>query len=153
MMMNWLLSMLIMGGKKLIVVKTCLLFWFLLFMDEIWYWSRHIPDKWIGANAGYGQNLGYTDRNLIQKYEFHSGLFDKSRKFSRVLDVRPHYVVDASAEQERKSKKMLKYLTGLVFAMVAGSYAAVPLYRRFCQATGYGGTVQRREVRLKISSF
>lgn len=25
------------------------------------------------------------------------------------------------------------------------SYAAVPLYRRFCQATGYGGTVQRRE--------
>ncbi|KAJ0618637.1 putative cytochrome c oxidase assembly protein CtaG/Cox11 [Helianthus annuus] len=22
--------------------------------------------------------------------------------------------------------------------------AAVPLYRRFCQATGYGGTVQRR---------
>ncbi|KAK3409509.1 hypothetical protein EUGRSUZ_J01628 [Eucalyptus grandis] len=25
------------------------------------------------------------------------------------------------------------------------SYAAVPLYRRFCQATGYGGTIQRRE--------
>ncbi|KAJ0435047.1 putative cytochrome c oxidase assembly protein CtaG/Cox11 [Helianthus annuus] len=27
--------------------------------------------------------------------------------------------------------------------------AAVPLYRRFCQATGYGGTVQRREVSVK----
>ncbi|XP_042970390.1 cytochrome c oxidase assembly protein COX11, mitochondrial-like isoform X2 [Carya illinoinensis] len=33
----------------------------------------------------------------------------------------------------------------LVFAMVGSSYAAVPLYRRFCQATGYGGTVQRQE--------
>ncbi|XWS52892.1 hypothetical protein CRYUN_Cryun11dG0111200 [Craigia yunnanensis] len=33
----------------------------------------------------------------------------------------------------------------LVFAMVGSSYAAIPLYRRFCQATGYGGTVQRRE--------
>ncbi|KAI3753515.1 hypothetical protein L2E82_25570 [Cichorium intybus] len=33
----------------------------------------------------------------------------------------------------------------LVFAMVGCTYAAVPLYRRFCQATGYGGTVQRRK--------
>ncbi|OWM66145.1 hypothetical protein CDL15_Pgr013362 [Punica granatum] len=44
---------------------------------------------------------------------------------------------------------MLMYLTALVFAMVGGSYAAVPLYRRFCQATGYGGTIQRRERALK----
>lgn len=53
---------------------------------------------------------------------------------------------------EQKSRKMLFYLTALVFAMVGGSYAAVPLYRRFCQATGYGGTVQRREVWLSFSS-
>lgn len=49
------------------------------------------------------------------------------------------------AATERKSHQMLIYLTGLVFAMVGCTYAAVPLYRRFCQATGYGGTVQRRE--------
>ncbi|CAA2996046.1 cytochrome c oxidase assembly COX11, mitochondrial [Olea europaea subsp. europaea] len=49
------------------------------------------------------------------------------------------------ASPEQKSNKMLLYLMGLVFAMVGCSYAAVPLYRRFCQATGYGGTVQRRE--------
>ncbi|KAI4299646.1 hypothetical protein L6164_033082 [Bauhinia variegata] len=47
--------------------------------------------------------------------------------------------------REQKSRKMLLYLTALVFAMVGSTYAAVPLYRRFCQATGYGGTVQRRE--------
>lgn len=101
----------------------------------------------------------------MQKCEFHSGLFNKNRQFFPValryserpsyrslLHIQRHYVTDASAEQERKSKKMLKYLTALVFAMVAGSYAAVPLYQRFCQATGYGGTVHRREVRLKVSS-
>ncbi|KAJ4827830.1 Cytochrome c oxidase assembly protein cox11, mitochondrial [Turnera subulata] len=49
---------------------------------------------------------------------------------------------DASGQ---KSRKMLMYLSGLVVTMVGCSYAAVPLYRRFCQATGYGGTVQRRE--------
>lgn len=37
------------------------------------------------------------------------------------------------------------YLVALVIAMVGCSYAAVPLYRKFCQATGYGGTVRRRE--------
>lgn len=49
---------------------------------------------------------------------------------------------------DKNSRKMLWYLSALVVAMVGSSYAAVPLYRRFCQATGYGGTVQRREVRL-----
>lgn len=48
--------------------------------------------------------------------------------------------------RDRSSRKTLVYLLGLVGAMVGASYAAVPLYRRFCQATGYGGTVNRREV-------
>ncbi|WZZ56322.1 hypothetical protein YC2023_056429 [Brassica napus] len=47
---------------------------------------------------------------------------------------------------ETKSKKMLYYLTAVVFGMVGLTYAAVPLYRTFCQATGYGGTVQRKEI-------
>ncbi|NNE21507.1 MAG: cytochrome c oxidase assembly protein [Rhizobiales bacterium] len=34
---------------------------------------------------------------------------------------------------------------GLVAGMVALSYAAVPLYRIFCQVTGFGGTTQRVE--------
>lgn len=64
-----------------------------------------------------------------------------------VLNFRHQYATKA-ASTEKKSKKMLLYLTGLVFVMVGCSYAAVPLYRRFCQATGYGGTVQRKEVEL-----
>jgi cytochrome c oxidase assembly protein subunit 11 len=32
---------------------------------------------------------------------------------------------------------------GVFVGMVGLSYAAVPLYRAFCQATGYGGTTQR----------
>ncbi|KAK6941206.1 Cytochrome c oxidase assembly protein CtaG/Cox11 [Dillenia turbinata] len=51
----------------------------------------------------------------------------------------------SATARERKSNKTLFYLSGLVVVMVGCTYAAVPLYRRFCQATGYGGTVQRRE--------
>jgi cytochrome c oxidase assembly protein subunit 11 len=36
-------------------------------------------------------------------------------------------------------------LTGLVAAMVGLSFAAVPLYRMFCQVTGYGGVPQKAE--------
>jgi cytochrome c oxidase assembly protein subunit 11 len=36
-------------------------------------------------------------------------------------------------------------LAGLVAAMVGLSFASVPLYRLFCQATGYGGATQRAE--------
>src|SRR5882757_4643946 len=32
---------------------------------------------------------------------------------------------------------------GVAVAMVGASYAAVPLYRAFCQATGFDGTVRR----------
>ncbi|KAG8391533.1 hypothetical protein BUALT_Bualt01G0197600 [Buddleja alternifolia] len=79
---------------------------------------------------GFMSKSGYTLRNysLAESYSINSG-----RQYS------------TQATMEKKSNKMLFYLTGLVFAMVGCSYAAVPLYRRFCQATGYGGTVQRRE--------
>jgi cytochrome c oxidase assembly protein subunit 11 len=36
-------------------------------------------------------------------------------------------------------------LVGVVAGMVGLSFASVPLYRMFCQATGYGGTPQRAE--------
>jgi cytochrome c oxidase assembly protein subunit 11 len=36
-------------------------------------------------------------------------------------------------------------LTGVIAGMVGLTAAAVPLYRLFCQVTGYGGTTQRAE--------
>ncbi|KAL3527419.1 hypothetical protein ACH5RR_012075 [Cinchona calisaya] len=104
------------------------------------------------------QSLGFEGRNLnflVPKYEVNRLLFSsKCSGFSRLsdqslgrsytlLNSRRPYATHVNTEQ--KSRKMLWYLTGLVFSMVGLSYAAVPLYRRFCQATGYGGTVQRRE--------
>ncbi|HEX3366824.1 cytochrome c oxidase assembly protein [Phenylobacterium sp.] len=37
-------------------------------------------------------------------------------------------------------------ICGVVFvAMVGAAYAAIPFYRAFCQATGYGGTIRKAE--------
>jgi len=65
-----------------------------------------------------------------------------------------HRQYSTHSPSETKSQKMLYYLTAVVFGMVGLTYAAVPLYRTFCQATGYGGTVQRKEVYIVfVSSF
>ena len=42
-----------------------------------------------------------------------------------------------------KNRKTGFVLGGLVIAMIGLSFASVPLYRLFCQVTGFGGTPQR----------
>jgi cytochrome c oxidase assembly protein subunit 11 len=55
----------------------------------------------------------------------------------------------SSARASRTSKNRSKaaeqqgyYLVSLVVGMLGLTYASVPLYRMFCQATGFGGTVK-----------
>jgi cytochrome c oxidase assembly protein subunit 11 len=42
-----------------------------------------------------------------------------------------------------KNRKVAMLAGGLALAMLALGWASVPLYRMFCQATGWGGTTQR----------
>lgn len=42
----------------------------------------------------------------------------------------------------RKNKRLIFSVFCIVFAMVGLAYASVPLYRVFCQVTGFGGTTQ-----------
>lgn len=45
------------------------------------------------------------------------------------------------------------YLGAIVLGMIGFSYASVPLYRAFCQATGYGGTVsQTHNIEAKLKA-
>jgi len=47
--------------------------------------------------------------------------------------------------QERRNRAIGAGVALVFVAMVGAAYAAVPLYRAFCQATGYGGTVRKAE--------
>jgi cytochrome c oxidase assembly protein subunit 11 len=48
--------------------------------------------------------------------------------------------------RNRSNNRLALGLGGVVVAMVALSFAAVPLYRIFCQVTGFGGTTQVAQV-------
>lgn len=47
--------------------------------------------------------------------------------------------------RSRRNGLLLGGLLGVAVGMVGLSFAAVPLYRVFCQVTGFGGTTQRAE--------
>ncbi|GER34877.1 cytochrome c oxidase assembly protein CtaG [Striga asiatica] len=112
---------------------------------QVPFLSRHQLDA-VGSKYNYFGKIyspacGFNSRGFMSNYGYK--LRNCTLQESYSINYGRHYSTHATTE--KKSKKMLLYLTGLVFAMVGCSYAAVPLYRRFCQATGYGGTVQRRE--------
>jgi len=47
--------------------------------------------------------------------------------------------------KRRSDTRVAVICASIVFGMLGMSYAAVPLYRLFCQVTGFGGTTQRAE--------
>jgi cytochrome c oxidase assembly protein subunit 11 len=51
-----------------------------------------------------------------------------------------------SATPHRRANARVAFLTaGVAVGMVGLAFASVPLYRMFCQVTGFGGTTQRAE--------
>ena len=51
------------------------------------------------------------------------------------------------------NRTTLKYIISIAIVVVGLSYAAVPLYRVFCQASGYGGTVALAEASEKVENM
>jgi cytochrome c oxidase assembly protein subunit 11 len=52
----------------------------------------------------------------------------------------------ARLSRQRRNLNVLMVLVGVVAGMTGLAYASVPLYRLFCQVTGFGGTPQRAEI-------
>ena len=48
-----------------------------------------------------------------------------------------------TASAERRNRRVALIAAGFALAMLGLGYASVPLYRLFCQATGWAGTPQR----------
>jgi cytochrome c oxidase assembly protein subunit 11 len=49
----------------------------------------------------------------------------------------------AHSSQQRRNLNLLMVLVGVVAGMTGLAYASVPLYRLFCEVTGFDGTPQR----------
>lgn len=56
----------------------------------------------------------------------------------------PHHSPDV-IRQQKSNNRLLLIVTLVVASMVGLAYASVPLYKLFCQVTGFGGTTQVAE--------
>lgn len=66
------------------------------------------------------------------------GSIPSSRYYSSLRERHAAY----SKEKQRRMSEQGLYLVSVVIGMVGVTYASVPLYRLFCQATGFGGTIK-----------
>ncbi|KAK9725995.1 hypothetical protein RND81_05G182900 [Saponaria officinalis] len=82
----------------------------------------HIGYEFLGR-CGYS-SCSIASRCRLSLYTTHY-----AQRYRPLSESRRHYT--SNVIQEKKSRKMLIYLTALVFGMVGCSYATVPLYRRF----------------------
>jgi cytochrome c oxidase assembly protein subunit 11 len=49
------------------------------------------------------------------------------------------------ATLKARNRRLMAWCVGLVGVMIGGSFASAPLYRMFCQVTGFGGATVRAE--------
>jgi len=74
--------------------------------------------------------------------------FLSTREFTKsVRENRAHF----GFSQRHNATAM--YVISIVILVCGGSYAAVPLYRLYCQASGYGGTVKVKEIGEEIENM
>src|SRR5262249_47612797 len=73
---------------------------------------------------------GFCRAGVLRYYRAHARRFCCGRRYD-MNDLRRKRVIHTAA-----------MAIGAVVGMTAMAFAAVPLYRAFCQATGYGGTTQ-----------
>ena len=51
-----------------------------------------------------------------------------------------------------RNRRVALLASGVAVAMLGLAFASVPLYRMFCQVTGFGGTTQRAEAAPQVAS-
>ncbi|XP_018566667.1 cytochrome c oxidase assembly protein COX11, mitochondrial [Anoplophora glabripennis] len=90
-----------------------------------------------------------TSKNVCfmkcRKCDFHTNCYKKL--FQKLNNV------DTNAARKKRIRSTLYYVTAAGVVTVGLSYAAVPLYRMFCQAYSYGGTTNTGHDSSKVETM
>lgn len=90
-------------------------------------------------------------RPTMNSFSFQGAL--SGHQFRHFISTSPNYNAPDHNSMYSRNQTTLKYIVALAICVVGLSYAAVPLYRVFCQASGYGGTVALAEAGDKVEKM
>eukprot|EP00551_Chaetoceros_affinis_P006139 CAMPEP_0203673342 /NCGR_PEP_ID=MMETSP0090-20130426/11995_1 /ASSEMBLY_ACC=CAM_ASM_001088 /TAXON_ID=426623 /ORGANISM="Chaetoceros affinis, Strain CCMP159" /LENGTH=351 /DNA_ID=CAMNT_0050538969 /DNA_START=35 /DNA_END=1090 /DNA_ORIENTATION=+ len=104
-----------------------------------------------GGQRGRNQNEGLTQRSLLQSRRSSqtSATSQSSKPTISAEEAQrrayEHYRKSSQnkAFNNERNIKIASYAAAVVVGALGATYASVPLYKLFCQATGFGGTTQR----------
>jgi cytochrome c oxidase assembly protein subunit 11 len=102
--------------------------------------EKNVDAAQIAAYKFYAKQRGITSRSASNKNGFWSRLYRK------VVPLRWQQQQQHAPERVSTSQKNMNtawYALAVAIGALGASYAAVPLYKVFCQTTGFGGTTQR----------
>ena len=105
----------------------------------------------IGGNGLHGHShrlFELSDRGVNCK-----GLLLLGGSKVRSLSTNQEINRKRSSRQRTANKNTALYAVAIAIAVTGLSYAAVPLYRIFCQASGYGGTVVKAGASEKVEAM
>ena len=92
------------------------------------------------AYAFYGKQRGIKKKT---KASWFSRIFGTSSTSSASSTSSSSSSVSQLQSQQQRNINTAWYSVAIVIGALGASYAAVPLYKVFCQTTGFGGTTQR----------
>ena len=120
-----------------------------------WHCPAQQGSQWQLTPPQHLKMVSASHSNQLRNWQHPSGGPSQHRQThtGSTLQQAPQSMGAAAARQarlraqvqaaNRHSGEQGMYLVAFVVAMVGLTYASVPLYRMFCQATGFGGTVQQ----------
>ena len=82
------------------------------------------------------QSAALAQRRAYEYYRVKAGLPKQSKSYKHQSTYKEDTVHD-------RNIKIASYAAAAVIGALGATYAAVPLYKIFCQTTGFGGTTQR----------
>ena len=99
-----------------------------------------------------GPRTAFTNVHLTQSRSFASqqSSSEASMAAARARSIRAARIASSTASAQGSANTGGIYLLALTVGMVGATYASVPLYRIFCQATGFGGTTRRKTIEDKL---
>jgi cytochrome c oxidase assembly protein subunit 11 len=95
-----------------------------------------------GRRANSSSSSSSSAQN--RSYDYYRKKREGSFSFSWFTRLRnSNNIRKAPVTTEERNVQVAWYMTAIVVGALGATYASVPLYKVFCQATGFGGTTQR----------
>jgi cytochrome c oxidase assembly protein subunit 11 len=107
-----------------------------------WFWRRQSLRRMVGdsttTSSKSNANMALTAQN--RSFEYYQRKKQRESWFwNRSSKKRQQRTMTA----EERNIQVAWYMVAVVVGAIGATYASVPLYKVFCQATGFGGTTQR----------